>query len=170
MKFIFDLDLTIWDCYDIHGNPIWAKQMVPPYYKQVAVNEVLTDDVRSFCSLRKGVKEFLIHLRKENYEIGFLSAGGILNLPFEYQPSVKLLKQFEILDKFNYIKMLEYKTYDKAFMLNLLNEDVVFFDDSEKVLNSVKDLKHVKSFDSSNIIDWNDMIGIDYDRYFIRTS
>ncbi len=31
MIYLFDLDNTLWDTFDKNGNPIWAKQLVPPY-------------------------------------------------------------------------------------------------------------------------------------------
>ena len=44
MIHLFDLDLTIWDCYDKHGNPIWAKQMVAPFKTQ---GNIVTEDRKS---------------------------------------------------------------------------------------------------------------------------
>ena len=65
MIYLFDLDLTLWDTFDKHGNPIWAKQLIPPYHIN---GDLLTDDVFATCKLRKGIKEYLIHLREEGHQ------------------------------------------------------------------------------------------------------
>jgi hypothetical protein len=169
MKHIFDLDLTLWDCYNKHGDPIWAKQMVWPYHRQVTTNDILTDDVYSFCSLRRGVKEYLKHLKGEGHQIGFLSAGAYHSMPYSQQPSVRMLKMFGIYNDFDYIQVLAYKSFNKAETLTRINQPIIFYDDNQDVLNSVRDLKHVTAIDSKEILDWSNLIGIDYDRYIIRS-
>ena len=164
MKHLFDLDITLWDCYDKHGNPIWAKQMVGPYKKQ---GNIITDDVGSTCVLRYGVKDYLEYLRINKYDIGFVSAGKNYILPNEFQPSIMLLKEFQIYFLFNYIRVLEYKTYDKTRTVKYIGEPIVFYDDNLDVLNSMSEIENVIPVNSKEIKDWTKLIGNNYDRYIV---
>jgi len=167
MMYLFDLDLTIWDCYNRYGNPIWAKQMVYPFCKE---GRTITDDVYSVCTLRKGVKEYLQKLSDDGHKIGFVSAGSHLSLAYETQPSIKLLEEFGVYQYFNNVKILAYKTYDKCQVIKNISEPVVFFDDNSDVLNSISDFKHVTAVDTSTLSDWTELIGNNYDRYIVRSS
>ena len=69
MNFVLDLDLTIWDPFDRHGNPIWAKQLIAPFHDE---RDVVIDDVGSRCVLRKGVKTFGSDVRRNRHELSFL--------------------------------------------------------------------------------------------------
>ena len=118
MIFIFDLDLTIWETYDRYNNQIWAKQFIPPYLIE---RNVITNDVGSKCVLKHGIKEYLKYLRNENYEIGFVSNGRSYGIPDEYQPSLCLLKLFDIYKYFNGIKLLRYRDYNKTEAIKNMN-------------------------------------------------
>jgi predicted phosphatase len=147
-RFIFDLDRTIWDTYDVHGNQIWAKQMVPPY--SVIDSSTIRDDIGSYCILKPGVSEFLSFLSNNNKKIGFLSCGAVYGFEKVIQPSLILLELFNIKQCFNDIEILEYKTFSKHDYLK--NEpECVFFDDDEKHLNAVKTLQHVDEIDAKEI-------------------
>jgi len=167
MIHLFDLDLTIWDCYDKHGNPIWAKQMVAPFKTQ---GNIVTDDVGSTCTLRYGVKDYLDYLKMNKHDIGFVSAGRHFDLPDNLQPSINLLKELQIYYKFGFIRVLEYKTYNKSKLVMYLKEPLVFYDDNVDVLNSICDIENVIAVDSKEIKDWTKLIGNNYDRYIVCTS
>ena len=160
MIYLFDLDITLWDTADKHGNSIWAKQLVPPYFIK---DDIITDDVYSKCTLRKGVKEYLEYLRSENHEVGFVSSGQYVDLPFDSQPSVHMLKLFEIYDYFNGIQILDYKTYNKAESIRYIDEKIIFYDDSIKNLNALSPFKNVTAINSIDIRDWTTLIGKHYD-------
>ena len=166
MIHLFDLDITIWDCYDKHGNLIWAKQMVTPFKTQ---GNIITDDVGSTCVLRYGVKDYLDYLRIEKHDIGFVSAGRYFGLPDNFQPSIVMLKEFQIYHTFDLMRVLEYKTYNKANLVKFMNAPVVFYDDNEDVLNSISEIENVTAVDSKEIKDWTKLIGNKYDRYIVRT-
>lgn len=151
---IFDLDRTIWDCYDKHGNPIWAKQLLPPFSLQ---GERVTDDVGSTCSLRPGVKSYISNLLDSGHDIGYCSVGCVYNLPNEYQPSVLLLNLFE-LDKFNSsLCFLGYKTDSKVDHL-LSCRNCVFYDDDPKHHLALEPYDSVFVVNASTIVDWTDFI------------
>lgn len=159
MIYIFDLDITLWDTFDKCNNTIWAKQLIPPYEIE---GDIVTDDVKSICILRKGVREYLNHLYDEGHQLNFISAGSYYGLPFENQPSYNLLKLFDI-EKYFTNKVLEYKTYDKTDSIKNIKEKIVFYDDSDKVLNSLKQYKNIIAVDSTEIKNWSKLIGKKYD-------
>jgi predicted phosphatase len=150
-RFIFDLDRTIWDTFDIRGNKIWAKQLLPPFTKND--ENTIIDDVGSSCKLRKGVLEFFERLWRANKKIGFLSSGAINGYPKQFQPSINLLKEFDIYKYFNDIKILKYKTFSKYNFFKE-GEACVFFDDDNKHLDAVKGLDHICEVDSKDINNW----------------
>lgn len=160
MIYLFDLDITLWDTTDKHGNSIWAKQLVPPY---IVKDDIITDDVYSKCTLRKGVKEYLQYLRNENHDVGFVSSGQYVNLPFDFQPSVRMLRLFKIYDYFNGMQILDYKTYNKAESVRDIDEKIIFYDDSIKNLNALSPFKNVTAINSIDILDWTTLIGKHYD-------
>ena len=160
MIYIFDLDLTLWDTYNKHGQHIWAKQMLPPYSQD---NRIITDDVFSTCTLRPGVKEYLEYLYNQGHKIGFISVGAHWGLPDEEQPSIIMLKKFGIYHYFNYIKHIKYKLYEKTNSIYDIKEKIVFYDDSPKVLDSLKKYDNIIAIDASEIFNWNTLIGTHYD-------
>lgn len=160
MIYIFDLDLTIWDTFDKYHNQIWAKQLIPPYKLD---GDVVTDDVFSTCTLRKGVREYIRHLVNEGHELGFISVGAYYGLPFGSQPSYNMLTLFDIYHYFDNPQTLKYKLYDKMETVKQLDGKVVFYDDSPKVLEALKAYDNVIAVDSTNIKDWSELIGKNYD-------
>ena len=151
-RYIFDLDRTIWETFDITGRPIWAKQMLPPYsYKEES--RTITDDVGSYCSLRKGFFDFLKGLDQSKVDIGFISVGGIWEIPFENQPSLKLLRLFGIYDFFGTHQYLSYKTASKNPILEKLSPCYFFDDDPKHIINAGK-IEGIKVIDSTKINDW----------------
>ena len=149
-KFVFDLDRTIWDTYDITGRPIWAKQMLPPYEK---AGDKIMDDVGSYCVLRTGFRDYIQDLSDRGVKIGFISVGAIKDYEDEFQPSIQMLKIFGIYDLFNSEKVLAYKKESK--LQHLRNCKVCYyFDDDEKYLSDAKEVKDVSEFDSKEITDW----------------
>lgn len=155
MIHIFDLDLTLWDSFDKRGNTIWAKQLVFPLMSDGRGRVV--DDVGSVCTLRNGVREYLKTLRDRGDLIGYISNGRHWNFSDELQPSIHLLEHFEVSDYFCYVKVLNYKTFNKLSVLKDIAEHVWFYDDDQKILADVSQLTHVTAIDSSNILDWRDM-------------
>ena len=153
MIYIFDLDLTIWECFNKNNDPIWAKQMVPPFR---LIDGYIIDDVNSKCFLRKSIDQQLLKLHQENNKIGFLSVGAYHNLPYKIQPSILLLKKFNLYPFFNHIKRLEYKTFDKASVIKDIKEPLVFYDDNINVLKSVQKFNNVTAVDSTKISNWDD--------------
>lgn len=146
---VFDLDKTIWDCKDKHDNSIWAKQLIPPYTK-INKNTII-DDCFSVCQIQDGFIEFIEKI-KEN-KIVFLSNGRILNASDEEQPSIKILKIFDIYKYFGEESVLMYKTFEKEKYFNS-NKEYLFFDDDDRHLTNVKKNKNVFSIDRKTMGEW----------------
>lgn len=152
MIHIFDLDKTIWDTQDRHGNSIWAKQLIFPF-NFITANKIM-DDVYSYCTLRNGVKNYIKKLHVAGHQIGFISNGRHYKFDDKHQPSIELLKMFGLWDHFNSIKILQYKTLSKAIHLEELKEHVVFYDDDIKIRSELSYLSNITIIDSSNIFNW----------------
>ena len=152
-SFIFDLDKTLWNTYNKHGQEIWAKQLIPPY--ALEGKDKVVDDSFSYCVLKPGARLFLNFLHSQGKSIGFISLGSLFAAPHNKQPSLILLKMFGLYDLFNGEKILDYKTSSKA---QYFKSRCVFFDDDKKVLDSVKDIPHVQAYDSNNITDWASLL------------
>ena len=152
--FIFDLDKTLWDSFDVVGKSIWAKQLILPY--KLEGNKIL-DDVNSSCVLKPGAREYLNFLASKNKKIGFLSSGKLWGTEYENQPSVKILKIFNLYDFFNFKKELLYKTFSKNQCLKELS-GCIFFDDNDDVIKEARELKNVEVVDSKKIENWKHLI------------
>jgi predicted phosphatase len=149
-KFIFDLDRTVWDTYDVTGRPIWAKQLIEPLRIE---GDRIVDDVGYYCILTNGVKDFITLLSLQDKNIGYLSVGALYGVSDNEQPSLKILKLFGLYDMFNYKKILSYKTEPKKEHLRAM-APCVFFDDDEKHIKAAASLEGVLEIDSKNIEDW----------------
>jgi len=153
--YIFDIDRTLITSYDSSGELIWLKNMHPPF-ERVSDNTI-KDAHGSVCILHGGVKEILFHLMDQNKDIGFLSAGSQLNVEYELQPSIKIMKLFGIYLYFNSHKLLEYKTVKKDEILKDFGE-CVFFDDDEKHIVASFKLDNVTVVDRKSFTDWRQLL------------
>tara|TARA_R110002020_G_scaffold159424_3_gene343204 strand:- start:1052 stop:1546 length:495 start_codon:yes stop_codon:yes gene_type:complete len=153
--FMFDLDRTVFDTYSKSGEPIWAKQMIQPLVK---LNEdSVKDDCESECHLQPGIRSVLEYLKLNNKKVGFISRGGVHRVHFDEQPSILLLKMFDIYDYFSYVKFLFYKTEVKAGHLSQFGK-CVFFDDMDKDLDEAKKIDGVKVIDRKGFEYWGDLL------------
>ena len=152
--FIFDLDRTVWDTYSKNGELIWAKQMITPYS---IFSDRIVDDCFSVCKLQCGIVSVLKELNSMKKNVGFLSRGGICGLEYSLQPSISLLKKFDIYHFFNYKKTLLYKTDIKIDNLKQIIEEngrCVFFDDTDKDLDEARTIFGVKVVDRKGFDSW----------------
>jgi len=78
--FVFDLDRTIWECYNKYNRSIWAKQLLYPYKK--LNDDLIEDDVLSQCILQPNIRDILKYL-KENKEAPVSEIAGKINLSFK---------------------------------------------------------------------------------------
>ena len=153
--FIFDLDLTVWECFNSSKHPIWAKQLIPPFSIK---NYCIEDDVGSSCYLKEGFFDFINYLYNKKHKIGYCSIGAYSGLKEFDQPSIKLLKTFKIYHMFNGPKILEYKTFNKYDYLKTISEKTYFFDDNDHIIKSISSLENIIVYDAKLISDWRNQI------------
>ena len=152
----FDLDRTIWNCFDKYNNKIWAKQLIAPYHL-VAENKII-DDVGSICQLDIDFMDFINSLNLIDY--GFCSNGAILNVDFLEQPSKKLIDLFSIKDYKYFI--LQYKiqskkqSIEKLFSLQNDVPNVILVDDDDDVLSTFKNT-NITTLDRKLFKNWKEI-------------
>ena len=153
--YVFDIDRTLITSEDEYGSLIWLKNMEPPF---INVDEATVRDRNGATAvLHKGTREVLEHLAEQDKQIGFLSAGALLDVQYEKQPSVILMKMFGIYDYFNSHKILEYKTVKKEEHLKDF-EECVFFDDAEHHIVPALKLDNVIVVDRKSFTDWRQLL------------
>lgn len=130
----FDLDGTIWNTYNKFGQPIWARQMIAPY--NLIDNFTIQDDCLSICKLDTDIIDFLKKISL--HKISYISRGGNLHVLNEEQPSVKLLKLFNIYEFFSDSKILLHKNQIKYEHIKINADKVFFIDDSNEELEKMK--------------------------------
>lgn len=150
---IFDLDFTVYECFDKHKNRIWAKQLVEPFTK--LSEESLVDDVGSVCLLKTGIRTYLEHLSKIKVRLGFITNARHKALPDEFQPATKALLFFDLLDYFNDIRIIQYKTESKIPHLSRLDGEINYFDDDDHILTDCKKISGLVAIDAKIITDYS---------------
>jgi len=153
---IFDLDGTVWDVLSDKGEGMGAYETSGPYKLQS--RDVVTDIEDNVIQLHKGISEMLDILDLAGKNLGIMSRGEAVDLPFEAQPSTQLLKKFEIYGYFNYEVI--YKAFgDKSAYVRPRGK-TLFIDDDKKNIDSVNergdvDVLHRKAFNN-----WLDLLSI----------
>jgi len=146
-----DLDKTLYDCYDRNGNPIWGKQLIPPFFKD---KDVITDDVYSRCVLRPNVRVFLESM-SQIFQCHYITHAGYFGLPMANQPSRLIMESFG-LSKYFVSEGIIYKDESKSKYIDSFDTDYVLIDDSQ--LNLLEASSRYKfPIDSSKITDWLDI-------------
>jgi len=153
--YIFDIDRTLITSHNSAAELIWLKNMHPPFKK---INDYIVEDAKgSISTLHRGAREMLFHLAKQKKDIGFLSAGALLDVRYDLQPSILIMKMFNIYSFFNSHKLLEYKTVKKEEHLKAFGE-CVFFDDDEKHIIPAYKLDNVTVIDRKSFTDWRQLL------------
>ena len=152
---IFDLDKTIWNCYKKNSSKqIWAKQLVPPF-KLLSPN-CIEDSIGQKCFLHHDFKNFLNRVYG-NYKLGFLSVGALKDEKYDKQPSILLLKKFEIYEYFNYEKYLLWKDESKYEKLKNMCT-CAFIDDDKKHTDPAHKLDNVFVIERDYFKNWGSLI------------
>lgn len=152
--YIFDIDRTLITSETEYGDLIWLKNMEPPFIN--VDDDTIRDRNGATAYLHLGVREMLEHLSSQEKQIGFLSAGALLDVDYEKQPSIILMKMLGIYDHFNSHKLLEYKTVKKEEHLEMFGE-CVFFDDAEHHIVPALKLDNVVVVDRKSFADWRQL-------------
>ena len=155
--FYFDLDRNIFDTFDKYKNPIWARQMIPPFNK--IDDYTIEDDCLSTCVLQKGVNEYIKMLTDNNKKISYLSRGANLNIQENLQPSKMILDIFNLTQYINHNKLLLHKLDKKTKHIKNSDEFTIFFDDSPEELQEMS-INHpkIKCVDRSSFVSWIELL------------
>lgn len=154
ISFYFDLDRTIWNTYNKFGQPIWARQMIAPY--TLIDKYTIQDDCLSICKLDVDISDFFKKITSN--KISYISRGGNLNIKYEEQPSVKLLKLFNVYEFFNDNKILIHKNQVKHEHLIINADKIIFIDDSDEELEKMK-IAHpsIVCIKRESFVNWKDL-------------
>lgn len=100
--FYFDLDGVIFDAYTPDGSKIYTFETNPPF--ELLEENIIIDLNNNIIKLQIGIRNILELLDYTNKNLGIIShsADKEKMLPFSAQPSVMLLKKFNIYDYFNF--------------------------------------------------------------------
>lgn len=149
---ILDLDFTIWDGCE---PKFWAKLLIPPLTLK---GMSIYDSFQKYITLQNNVELVLKELRSNNINVGFLSVGGVLDVPYESQTSVICLKMFNLLDHFNYKNFIVYKDVKKSTCFTSIGKSI-FIDDNDDNLKDIKlHFPHVDVLSRFSFKNWIDLV------------
>jgi len=160
MRYVFDLDGTIWNTKSKAGELQFAKHLIGPLFRQ-SENSINCPE-GNVCTLDEGVGDMLHRLREKGHTINFLSMGGLWSTLHEEQPSVKILRNFGLYSYFSPGNVLEYfldrpKLDSPRRSKNPYLEDFapcIFIDDNQAVLSEARMVPGVTVIDRKDINSW----------------
>jgi predicted phosphatase len=136
--FYFDLDRTIWDCTDKYSNKIWAKQILYPFEK--ISDTTIIDECQSKCVLDSDIIEYLTYLKNNGKRVHYISRGGRAITQHNIQPSILLMRAFQIYELFESRGTLFHKDIAQNKKSQYIPKQIkcVFFDDNDLEIEDVK--------------------------------
>jgi magnesium-dependent phosphatase-1 len=150
---LFDLDNTVWNCYNQKGSSIDSCELNYPFH---LIDENTVKDVDgNICVLQKNIKDVLENLDDWGINLGIVSRSAKENVPDEAQPAIMLLKKFDIYKFFNYIVVIK-SEIDKADYAKPYGK-TLFIDDDKEQLESVNKRGLVDTLDRKSFKDWNNL-------------
>lgn len=147
---IFDLDNTIWNCYSPNGDGIGAYETENPY--KLVSPGVLQDIKGNIIKMQEGAMEVLKALDEDDKNMGIVSRGELFDRPFDAQPSIMILKKFEIYSYFNYEIILKVGIDKKEYCKPL--GTTLFIDDDDTQLQSVMQRDDIDVLPRQSFQDW----------------
>ena len=139
---ILDLDFTVW-----HGcrAKFWAKELKEP----LTLDHNYIHDINGdYIKIDSDFRYFIKQCYNKKKQIGYITRGGLLGIPYDLQPPVKCLKLFDVHDFFNYEKYTLWKTDKKSNYIKSSGK-TLYIDD-----NPI-DLEDVDSIIDTNITTLN---------------
>jgi hypothetical protein len=150
---LFDLDRTIWDCFDARGTGIPALEMVPPFE---LVDENVVSDLRgNVCKLQPNVRDVLDCLDEYGMNLGVVSRSAKPGVVDEAQPAKMLLGKFDLLRFFTYIVVIK-PGIDKGEYARPEGH-TLFIDDDAEILQSVNDRGLVDVLSRKKFVGWENL-------------
>ena len=157
---VFDLDRTLWNCFNPKGEEIAGYQTTPPYVLQS--KNIVVDIKGNIIQLQEGVRELIEDLDNCNKNLGAMSRGEKLvdverriSVPFSAQPSIMLLKKFDLYKYFNHGVVIK-SFVDKKFYVKPLGK-TLFIDDDRRWLENVNEREDVDVLGRNSFTNWEDL-------------
>jgi len=158
---IFDLDNTIWNCFTSRGESTGAYKTEPPYKLQS--RGVVVDIKGNIIELQEGVQELLEILDLTDKNLGIVSSGEKLidvnrkiGLPSAAQPSVMLLKKFDLYKYFN-LGVITKAFINKREYIKGIGK-VLFIDDNNEQIQNVNEREDIDVLNRKSFNNWNDLL------------
>ena len=150
---IFDLDYTIWNGSE---DNFWAKKLTPPLLLK---DDKIYDDLGKYIQLQPNIKNILNLLHSYGKNIGFITLGGLLDVDYDLQPAIICLQLFDVYKYFNFIKIVQYKTKNKADYFIKKGHTIFIDDDERNLVNIASRFPSVKTINrKTDFHDWNELI------------
>jgi predicted phosphatase len=158
---IFDLDNTLWKCFTPSGEGIGAYKTTPPYSLQS--KNIIIDIRGNIIELQEGVRELLEILDLNDKNLGVVSSGEKLidenkriGLPSAAQPSIMLLKKFDLYKYFN-LGVITKGFINKRDYVKGIGK-VLFIDDSNEQIQNVNEKGNIDVLDRKSFGNWEDLL------------
>lgn len=153
---VFDLDGTVWDVMSPEGNSMGAYMTVHPYHLQSP--DIVSDVNGNIIQLQKGISNLLDILDINNKNLGIMSRGENVDLPFEAQPSTQILKKFDLYKYFSY--SIIYKSNGDKSKYVRPRGKTLFIDDDKDNIDNVLHNNNVDTLWRKSFADWLDLLSM----------
>jgi len=150
---LFDLDLTIWNCYNPMGDSLPALKLEPPF--TLVDSDTVKDSKGNLAILQPNVRDVLENLDEYGINLGVVSASAVPDLADEAQPALMLLRKLDIYQFFNYIVVIKTKINKGDYAKP--DGKTLFIDDDPKQIQAVNERGLVDVLNRHSFADWNDL-------------
>lgn len=147
---IFDIDQTLIDCFSSAGDSIGCYRTVAPY--SLLSKNVIKDIEGNIIRLQQHVRDFLDILDENNINLGICSRGEKRDTPFAAQPTIMILKKFDIYRYFNLDIILKEKINKYEYVKPV--GKTLFIDDNEEQLQNVSSNPEIDILNRKAFDDW----------------
>ena len=151
---IFDADGVLWDVFTKEGTHTGAYATTAPY--SLEASNYVKDIDGNHIRLQNGIKQLLKLLDEHDVNMGIVSSGEKDDTPFSAQPTVMLLKKFDIFKYFNYDIILK-RQCNKSRYVKPLGK-TLFIDDERDNIEEVAQNDEVDVLRRNVFQDWDQLL------------
>lgn len=151
---ILDVDGVIFDCFTSAGKSIGCYMTEAPY--EFLSPNIVKDIKGNIIRLQEHLRSFLEVLDDNDINLGICSRGEKENTPFAAQPTVMLLKKFNIYKYFTLDVILK-SGINKGDYVKA-KDKTLFIDDMQDQLDSVVNNENVDTLNRKSFSDWLQLI------------
>jgi len=147
---IFDIDGVIFDCFSKAGSSIGCFQTEAPY--KLLQRDIVKDIKGSLIRLQFHLRSFFAILDNNDINMGICSRGEKRDTPFSAQPTVMLLKKFDIYKYFN-LDIICKEGINKYEYVKPVGR-TLFIDDNQEQLQNVSMNPEIDILDRHSFDNW----------------